>query len=355
MRNKSIAQDRTVLVGVDVHTKSHVVAVKVNGEIAQRRTLVPSREQWRCFLEQFPGCEVHVIYESGPHGYNLHDWLMEMNGQLEGTAVFVHIAPPANVPVQPGKRRVKTDRRDSVRLIQAFEMGSFEDVVVPDKGLRAQRELVRTRLRLKGEEKRLKNEIHGLVKYHGIEYPDKALRKWSEPWRRQLVANAKVVDGDVVMCVRLQLKVLGEIQKAVVVIEKKIASLYRRGSRCEIAQRIGGHKGIGIHGAMVIATEVADFGAFRNSDAFASYTGLVPGESSSGEVVRRGGITKEGNRRLRWIFVECAWAWVRYDREARERFYRLSCRKGKRKAIVAMARRLAVAVYHRARSNSVAA
>ena len=107
-------------------------------------------------------------------------------------------------------------------------------------------------------------------------------------------------------------------------------------------------KGVGPLSAVRIACEVADFAAFKNSDAFASYTGLVPGEHSSGDTVHHGHITKTGNRRLRHIFVECAWMWLRDDPEARRIFNRI--RAGKRErtclAIVALARRLAVMAYH---------
>lgn len=75
MNKRIVAQDRTVLVGVDVHAKSHVVTVKVGREIAGTITMSPNRDAWRSFLKRFPGCELHVIYESGPQGYNLYDWL----------------------------------------------------------------------------------------------------------------------------------------------------------------------------------------------------------------------------------------------------------------------------------------
>ena len=85
MNKKIVAQNVTVLVGVDVHTASHVVTVKVAGqEMAGTCRLSPCREAWRSFLRRFPGCELHVVYESGPHGYNLHDWLVELRRIMKG-------------------------------------------------------------------------------------------------------------------------------------------------------------------------------------------------------------------------------------------------------------------------------
>jgi len=122
--------------------------------------------------------------------------------------------------------------------------------------------------------------------------------------------------------------------------------MFRKGERKEILNKLTRQTGIGTVAAAVIATEVADFAAFDNSDAFASYTGLVSGARGTGKVMHLGPITKVGNWRLRWVFVESAWSWVRYDPEAKLKFELLKARRGARRAIVAMARRLAVRVYH---------
>jgi len=346
MNKKIVAQNSTVMVGADVHTKKHVVSVKTGREVLGTCNLSPNPEAWRSFLKRFPGCELHVTYESGPHGYNLYDWLTGMNGE-NGQAVHVAVAPPAMVPKAPGKR-VKTDKRDSIDLIRAFETDSFRPVVAPDKQKREERELVRTRSQAKAEEKRLKNQIHGMVKFHGIEYPCGG--RWNDKWVQQLVANAKTAasTGDLVFALKLKLKMLGEAQKAVAALDRRIERLYAKGTCSEVAQKLTVLKGIGKLSAVIIATEVADFGAFDNSDAFASYVGVVPGEASSGETTRRGHITRAGNRRLRWIFVECAWTRIRHDPEAKRIYNRIKAGKKDRSriAIVAVARRLAVKAYH---------
>ena len=350
MNKKIVAQNRTVLLGVDVHTASHVVSVKVAGqEMAGTCSMAPSRDAWRSFLRRFPGCELHVVYESGPHGYTLHDWLVELREEYEGGAIFVYIAPPAMVPRAPGRKRMKTDRRDSASLIQAFETKSFRPVVVPDRESREERELVRTREQMMGMRKQLKNQIHGMVKSHGVEYPRQGA-KWFGKWIEQLAENVKAADttGNLYYAFRVKLKMLKETSAAISRLDKRIARLYEKGRCGETARKLSGLTGIGRLSSVIIATEVADFAAFDNSDAFASYVGVVPGETSSGESTRRGHITRAGNRRLRWIFTECAWSWVRHDPEARKTFNRLRAGKHERSkiAIVAMARRLAVRAYH---------
>lgn len=346
MSKRIVAQDEAVVVGVDVHMNKHVVTVKVAGEIVGTNHLPPTPEAWMSFLKRFPGCRVSVVYESGPQGYNLHDWLTQMKMD-NGTQVHVCIAPPAQVPKAPGKK-VKTDKRDSLGLIQAFEMKSFRPVVVPDRAAREERELTRTRDQAKNLLKRIKNQIHGMVKFHGVQYPEGGA--WSRAWLGRL--EKKIEDMDTTGCLGHAFKAKLDLYKATLEtikdLDKKIFEITRSGNCAQTARKIERLTGIGWSSAAVIATEVADWKAFDNSAAFASYTGLVPRENSSGETTRRGHITKAGNRRLRHLFVECAWAWVRFDEDARRQYNRIKMGKPERAriAITAMARKLAVKTYH---------
>ena len=347
MRKKIVAQNETVVVGADVHMNKHVVTVKAGGEVKGTNHLAPTPEAWRSFMKRFPGCQVNVVYESGPQGYNLHDWLTHMNPDKE-TQVHGYIAPPAHVPKAAGKH-VKTDKRDSLSLIQAFEMKSFRPVVVPDRASREERELVRTREQVKNMHKRIKNQIHGMMKFHGVQYPE--CGAWSSAWLAQLEMNVKAVDtttGCLYFAFKAKLDMYRSTLETIKDLDKKIFEMTKKSNCAATAQKIEGLTGIGWSSAAVIATEVADFTAFDNSAAFASYTGLVPRENSSGETTRRGHITKAGNRRLRHLFVECAWAWVRFDEDARRQYNRIKMGKPERAriAITAMARKLAVKTYH---------
>ncbi len=265
-----------------------------------------------------------------------------------------HIAPPALVPKAPGKKCVKTDRRDSAALIQAFEMKSFRPVVVPDRALREERELVRTREQMMRMRTQLKNMIKSMAKFHGIELPAQG-RNWTLKWLEQLAVNVKAADttGNLNYAFKMKLKMLKEMTGAIERLDKRIKRLCKKGSCGATARKLIRLPGIGTLSSAIIATEVADFAAFDKSSSFASYVGLVPGESSSGESVHRGHITRAGNRRLRWIFTESAWSWIRTDPEARRIYNRVRAGKPERNriAIVAMARRLAVRAYHQAMNN----
>lgn len=350
MKSRNIvAQDTRVLVGADVHTRKHVVSVKIGDEKEARGPwqLSPRAEAWKSFLRKFPGCEIHVVYESGPHGYNLYDLLTETEWE-EKQNVHAYIVPAAEVPKTASEKQKKTDRRDSIALIRVIENGDFRPVVVPGREKREERQLLRTRDQIKDTEKQFKNQIHGFLKMHGVEYPN--CKAWSGEWLREMQRNVR--KRDTTGCLNMSLKslfgMLKYAQKELLNLNKKIGKLVKEGDCSATAQKIECLTGIGTLSAAIIATEVADFAAFDNSEAFSSYCCLVPGEHSSGDTVRRGRVVKSGNRRLKKILVEAAWILIKYDPDMASIYYRIKAGNKDRAgvAIVAVARRLAVRVYH---------
>lgn len=350
MNNVCIVTHETeIVIGADVHTKKHVVRVKIGTAYGNAENIAPNVKSWEALLRPYAAYDVTVVYESGPNGFSLHDMLRPLAPMCRSLKVVM--APASQIPVAPGSKRVKTDRRDTIRIIQAWEMRVFEPVVVPDPDQREERALTRLWDQLRRKINEVKNQTHGFLKNNGIAYPDEAaLKPWSDGWIASIKAatEAKSATGDFVIVLRTYLNELSALRKQEKELRKRISALAKEGRCAPVAQRIMELKGIGVLSAVRIACEVADFAAFKNSDAFASYTGLVPGEHSSGDTTHHGHITKTGNRRLRHIFVECAWMWLRYDSEARRIFNRI--RAGKRErtclAIVALARRLAVMAYH---------
>jgi transposase len=98
--------------------------------------------------------------------------------------------------------------------------------------------------------------------------------------------------------------------------------------------------GIGEVVARTLATELGDMTRFTNERALFSYTGLTPSEHSSGASVRRGHISRQGSSRIRQLLVETAWRALPRDTVLQESFDRIAATRGKKRAIVAIARRL---------------
>ena len=98
--------------------------------------------------------------------------------------------------------------------------------------------------------------------------------------------------------------------------------------------------GIGILSSRILSNELGNMSQFKNERELFSYTGLTPCEYSSGENIRRGKISKQGNSRLRHVLVEAAWRAIKKDKALGDFFERLYPRTGKKRAIVAVARKL---------------
>jgi transposase len=341
-----IAQDRQIVIGADVHKVNHVVTAMCvdEGEYCHPAKQIGANEHaWREYIGRFPGCRIHVVYEAGPDGYNLHDWIERIR-ERDGIDVRAEIAPPAQVPKAPAARNKKTDKRDSVSLIHAKMLKSYHPVVVPVEAKREERQLMRSRKFLVKQEVALKSHIRGALRFQGICEPPR--RAWSRPWIAGVreAAAAKDTTGFLKDTLDAFLDLYMAVKDKLKEINKRMKDIVNDGHSNEVALRLKELVGIG---------EVADFTAFRNSEAFASYAGLVPGERSSGEQQRQGRTTRACNHRLKALLVECAWVWLQHDPEAKRIFSRIKAGVDKRKyiAIVALARRLAVKVYHKALDN----
>ena len=103
--------------------------------------------------------------------------------------------------------------------------------------------------------------------------------------------------------------------------------------------------GIGPRCSRVLLAELGDIQRFPTADHLASYLGLTPAEYSSGDSIRRGSITRQGNGHIRALLVEAAWTAIRKDPIRRQFYARLAARMGGKKAIVAVARKLAIIIH----------
>jgi transposase len=112
------------------------------------------------------------------------------------------------------------------------------------------------------------------------------------------------------------------------------------------AHRLKKMPGFDVLSAMMFLAEIGDISRFQNARQLTAFIGLVPRVYASGEVCRRGRITKQGSKLLRCILVQCAWAAIRKSPNLRSRFASISRRRGKSIAIVAIARKLAEVAFH---------
>jgi transposase len=334
-RKEELARGGKVYIGIDVHKDSwHVTAVTEGEEVFHGR--IPSRYiVFKKLLGRFVSREVKVAYEAGPCGFWLYD-------QLTADGIETIVVPPSLIPLESGNR-VKTDKRDSRKLAQLFEKGMLKKVHVLSEDERAHRELVRTRRQIIEHRSDVMRQIKSKLLFHDIESPWKAGHGWSKEfirWLRELTGSHKMLMLSLGFLIDLYEHMTSQLKK----ITKQVLLLSRNEKYEKSIALLKTIPGIGRIIATEILVELQDMKRFKSAERLASYIGLTPSEYSSGQYTRHGHITRCGNTRLRHCLVESSWVLVYRDPAMRVKYEKLKIRKGAKRAIVAIARNLAIRI-----------
>jgi transposase len=239
-----------------------------------------------------------VCYEAGPSGCELHRLITSMG-------VGCEVIAPSLVP-KGASERVKTDRRDAVRLTLALRAGMLTPVRVPSPSEEAVRDLVRARGDLLDDRRRAQQRLNALLLRHGRVWGGGtkwtcAHREWVDRQRFGEPALQERLDG-----YRGWLEAReAELRAA----EARLAVWAGCDPLAPAVARLGAYRGIAELTALTLAAEVVDWRRFATARAFMGFTGLIPGEYSSGARTRRGSITKAGPEGVRTALVESAWAY----------------------------------------------
>jgi transposase len=318
-----VGEDSTVFIGIDAAKAKHAVAVAEpgrRGEVRYLGEIEASPEAVRRLVTRLAARHgrLHVCYEAGPTGYGLYRQVVAL-----GHACTV--VAPSLIPRRPGDR-VKTNRRDAVPLARLLRAGELTAVWVPDEAHEAMRDLVRAREAAVEDLRRKRQAISSLLLKQGRSYAGR--KTWGAMHRRWLQQQAfdhpahEVLLREMLLAERHARERHARERHARERLERIEAAIMRLlpgWSLAPAVEALQALRGISVVAAVTIAAEVGDLGRFESARQFMGYLGLVPGERSTGGAVRRLGITKAGNGRLRRVLVEGAWT------------YRLPPRTGKKK------------------------
>lgn len=291
----------TRFVGLDVHAASIAVAVAEagrDGEVRSLGTIPNNPESVRRLIGKLGKRGLQVCYEAGPCGFALYRLLTSM-----GVECFV--IAPSLVPKKPGDK-VKTDRRDAVKLARCLRAGELTPVWVPDAGHEALRELVRAREAAKKDQLRARHRVGKFLLRRGIKRPEGAA--WGTrhmDWLRSLTferVSEQVTFGDFLAEVDHAGERVKRFDKAI----EEAMAVAPEATRA-LANGLMALRGVAAMTATTLAVEIGSMSRFQRPRQLMSYAGLVPCEDSSGDKNRRGKITHAGNAHLRRIVVEAAW------------------------------------------------
>ena len=304
---------------------------------------------------------VVTCYEAGRDGFWIHRF-------LEAHGIENVVIDPASIEVNRRSRRPKTDRLDAQKLVQLLARHhDGEDVLrvvrVPSVEAEDERRLPRRLRTLKRRRVQATNRIQAALFQHGV---DVSPRKLCFNKRRilQEVRKARQWDGtplppDLLDDVRMFVDQCDLITRQIKKLEKRQREVLREARReapeATPAQRkaatLSRLRGVGDVGAYVLATEFFGWRSFNNRKEVGALAGLTGTPHQSGGPGREQGISKAGNPRVRTLMVELSWLWLRFQPESKTtRWFHEHVGKagsrGKRKAIVAVARKLLVELWH---------
>jgi transposase len=331
-----------IKLGIDVHQEFYTVVMQEGGSNPKppQRFSKEGFLHWATKLKGQSG-EVHALYEACGFGFGLQR-------RLAALGIRCEVVCPQKLDEH--NKRVKTDSLDAKALclkLDRFIQGNQDALAlvrVPSQEEEQLRAIHRQREQLVEARKRLEAQGRSLMVNHGIE----PLKCWWKPrsfaalqvpnWLKELLSNS---------------------QPILMALQEKIHALT---AQLQSAAGPGQPRGLGAMSSVVIDREIGNWHRFHNRRQVGSYTGLCPGEHSSGNTRLQSCVTKHGNPRLRAALVELAWRLVRFQPNYRPivkwneilRRGALATGAARKKAIVAVARQLAVDLW-RIRTGRVSA
>ena len=270
----------------------------------KRCTLPGSSRALVSFIRRhFPEAEVHTAYEAGFSGFGLHRALTR-----EGIHnLVVHAAS-----VEISKKRVKTDKRDSLKISEQLEGGRLKGIRVPSEAEEHQRLVTRTRALLVRDRTRMRNRIKMRFHQFGLLGPDERGVLTTRALNRKLKAEEsqelRASIGAFLAVIRCEDEQIKKIDQLI-----KLRS--RRDPLIRVYRQI---PGFGALAARILADELGDLSQFPNEKALYSFTGFTPTENTSDDARRLGHITRQGSGRLRHVLIQAAWVAIRKDEQLRE-------------------------------------
>jgi transposase len=311
-------------IGLDVSKAKIAVAVAEEGRSEARYwgVILHTKEAVLKLVRQLGGSaenktELEVCYEAGPTGYMLYRWLLE-----EGISCTV--VAPSLIP-RRASERIKTDKRDALRLAQLFRAGELTSVYIPSLEDEALRDLVRAREDAKEDMNRHKQRMGKFLLRQQLTPPSKA-KPWSFAYEEWL-DTLRFCDACHRMTFQEYRESIRETAERIKRYEKEIERQSQAHTQAPLIQALQALRGVAVLTATTLVSEMVSVTRFASAASFMSYCGLVPSEHSSGESRIQGKLTKTGNTHLRRILVESAHHY-RYSpgvrRKLRERISGLS-------------------------------
>ena len=324
---------------IDLHLRcSQIRIVDGEGQVVGEQRVPTSAAR---LVEAFAGLgPMRVLLETGTES----EWVAQA---LEVAGHEVIVADPNYAPMYGEiRRKVKTDRRDVAALAEANRRGWYRATHRVSRAQRALRQILRSRRQLVQQRSGTISLIRSLLRQDGYRLPPSSSAR--VPARLAVLELPSGLRETIAPLARMVETLTTEVAG----MDARLATLAKADPLVERLQSV---PGVGLIVALTFRAFVDDVGRFAHAGQVSAAIGLVPREDSSAERRHRGHITKAGPRELRSLLVQAAWACWRSKGSGTLRAWveRLAGRRGKRIAVVALARRLSRILFAVWRDRSV--
>jgi transposase len=292
-------------IGLDVHKETIAVAVALPGrkEPQYRGEIKHEPKALKRWLDrlndEFGGAVLLFCYEAGPCGYGLYRRLIAAGHDCQ-------VVAPSLIPKKAGER-VKTDRRDALKLARLLRSDDLTAVWVPDVEQEAMRDLTRARDDMKSQERKARQQLNAFLLRQNHHWPSGKKRwtrihfnwlesiRFEQPW-------LQVVLQEYIDAVKAATQRVDDLTD-------QLMHALSTWSLAPVVDSLVALRGIDKLAATVLLAELGDISRFDSPKQLMAYLGLVPSEHSTGGRRRQGAITLTGNSHARRMLVECAWSY----------------------------------------------
>lgn len=290
-------------VAFDVAKMKHAVAVAEGGRGGEVRFLGEIENRPRAIERTIKKLakrydRLHVCFEAGPTGYGLCRQVRDLGHDCM-------VVAPALIPKRSGER-VKTNRRDAVTLARLHRAGELTGVWVPDVVHEAVRDLVRAREAASDDLRRKRQQLLSFLLRHGRIYDGGG--HWTLAHRRWLARQAFEHAAQQIVF-QEKVDAITDAAERLHRLDEQLAAIVPTWSMAPVVEAYQAMRGASFLVAVIFAAEIGDVRRFDTPSQLMAFLGLVPGERSTGDTVRRSGLTLAGNRRARRALVEAAWTY----------------------------------------------
>ena len=294
-----------IYLGMDVHKDSITIAVlpqsaKTPTRMDRLPNDLPKLKKW---IERIArDGEIHACYEASGAGYVLHRALADWGYACD-------VIAPSLIPKRSGVHR-KHDKRDAADLARLYRAGELVAVRIPSEADERVRDVVRCRETFQREILKSRHYILKFLATRGFVFREGT--NWCTPhltWLQHLTTDGSpLAPEDRLIYREYHALLLYKLQRREE-LDRQIEQLAELPTLAPMVRQLQCFRGISVHSAMVLATEIVDWRRFERPSQLACYLGLVSREDSSGPRQRLGSITKAGNSHCRHVLVQAAWSY----------------------------------------------